>query len=516
VKVPKKWRPSLGFLIASVVGFLVVLPFFALVAARVTSNQFVRETEANLHSQAAIYATMYAEIFERLDPNPRFGSLISEEASQRLLKNFHPIDPDLVASSNAILPPRPDPVPNVGAIDALYIPVREALSTVAINAKKTTLVGLLALDHQGSIVAKSGGDDGNLMHVDEVARALSGEIVSVARWREEQYNSHSIRSISRDTKFRVFVVHPVIVADRVVGAVYLSRTPSNLNKYLFQQRNTFGWLFAALGLSALLVGLFLWRFLTKPLRGLAEQASSIAHGATGERLPNYGVKEIASLGQSVMDMGASLRTRSEALESYTKHATHELKSPVTAIMGAAELLQNDQVSEDRRQALAGTISTEVARMDQLLVRMREMVRGQLAFASEPVTLEQAVEEAEAAFPKLTLSARGDMETALPIGKEALRICLKHLLENAEEHRAAEVVLDYDSTTQILLIEDDGQGLSEANVDKALEPFFTTKRSEGGTGLGLAICSDIVAQFEGELRIENGGKGARVMVEFNRE
>ncbi len=513
VKVPKKWRPSLGLLIAVVAGVLVLLPIAALMGARVTSNQFVRETEANLHSQAAIYSAIYARAFAAIERNPDIGTPISDAARERTLKNFHPIDPNLVASSGAILPPRADPVASQTPVTGPHAAIRGPLARIAEDAQKTTLVGFHALDHTGQIIARTGKEAGNLSHVEEVARALSGEIASAARWRSEEYQNHSIRSISRDTKFRVFVAHPVIVSDRVVGAVYLSRTPSNLNKYLFQQRNTFAWLFAAVTLSAVLIGLFLWRFLTRPLSGLADQAADIAKGTTREKLQNYGVKEIASLGQSIMDMGTSLRKQSAALESYTKHATHELKSPVTSIMGAAELLEGDNVDDARREKLAAAIKTDAARMDQLLLRMREMARGRVAFDGNPATLSKAVSALAPDFPALKLTAIGQ-DTPLPISQDALEICLRHLFENAQEHDATEVTLDYAPDARVLSVTDNGSGLTDANARQAAKPFFTTKREQGGTGLGLAICAEIVDQFDGKITIENNDNGgATVRITF---
>lgn len=515
MNVPQKWRPSLGLLIAVVVGFLVFLPIGALIAARVTSNQLARDTEANLHSQAAIYAALYAKTFAAVEDAPKFGTPVSEELRDRNLRDFHPIVPNLVINNNTILPPRPDPQADTAPFHPAHQAITKAMSEIAATAKKTTLVGVVATDHLGQIVAKSGENGGSLLHVKEVARALSGEINSVARWRVEEYRNHSIRSLSRDTKFRIFVVHPVIVADRVVGTVYLSRTPSNLNKYLFQQRNTFSWLFAAVALSALLMGLFLWRFLTRPLSALSAQAADIAHGTDRDKLPNYGVSEVASLGQSIMDMGASLRKQSAALETYTKHATHELKSPVTSIMAAAELLENPDVKDTRRLTLAAAIKSDAGRMDQLLQRMREMVRGQLAFAPETMDLTKAIQTVEGSFPKLALSAVGDIESKLPLPKDALKICLLHILENACEHGANEVTLSFTATTRTLTISDNGEGMSGPNARKATEPFFTTKRDQGGTGLGLAICAEIMGQFNGTLDISGDTHGALVTMVFSK-
>lgn len=512
-RVPQKWRPSLALLIGAVVGILVLLPFAALMGARVTSNQFVRETEASLHAQAAIYAAIYANAFEAAGGDATRGPLLSDQQRAALDLPWRPVDATLVSSSESILGPRPEPKAAAIGKDTQPEPLKDRLSQIAREAQKTTLVGFLALDHTGQIVAATGSDRGNLAHVDEVAQALGGSIASSARWRLEEYRTHSVRSISRDTKFRVYVAHPVVVDAHVVGAIYLSRTPSNLNKYLFQQRHAFSWLVASVVLSASVIGAFLWRFLTRPLGHLQDQARSIAGGQPGQALPKYGARELASLGQSLMDMGASLRKKSAALETYTKHATHELKSPVTSIMGAAELLENPDITVERQALLVSNIKSDAARMDRLLMRMREMVRGQMLTDPDPVTLAQAVAAVRDRFDALTLTVQGDGAATLPLPGTAVQICFRHLLENAVQHGADEVVIAYRKAANVIEISDNGTGLSDANLSKATEPFFTTKRESGGTGMGLSICAEIIAQFDGVLAIENTQAGARVSMRF---
>lgn len=513
--VPRKWRPSLGLLITAVVGVLVLLPFVALMGARVTSNQFVRETEGNLHVQAAIYAAVYANGFRAAGGDASQGNRLTRAQQIELEQPWRPIDATLVSSSASILGPRPDPNPAPGE-DDVPAPLIDRLSQIARDAQISTLAGFLAVDHTGQIIAATGSDRGNIAHIPEVAEALNGAISRAARWRVEEYRNHSIRSISRDTKFRVYVAHPVVVDAHVVGAIYLSRTPSNLNKYLFQQRNAFMWLVGAVLLSASVIGVFLWRFLTRPLGQLQDQARDIASGKPGQALPKYGAKELASLGQSLMDMGTSLRQKSAGLETYTKHATHELKSPVTSIIGAAELLENPDITPERQALLVSNIKSDAARMDRLLLRMREMVRGQMLTDPDPVTLDDLLVELQEPYEDMRVDAApGSAQHVLPLPRSAALICLRHLLENAAEHEAGTVILNYDHLTGVLSVNDNGAGLSEANLSKATEPFFTTKRESGGTGMGLSICAEIIAQVGGKLSISNTDDGASVKLTFPR-
>ena len=513
MKVPEKWRPSLAQLIASVVAVLIILPFFALVAARITSNQFVRETEASLHAQAAIYAAQFANAIQRASTVDLEGVRISAQQHERLALEWHPVDARLTTHSRSILSPRPDTMNPEQAPKAFYLEIGTALSALAKQARKTNLVGVIALDPNGTIIGKSGKETGSLGHVWEVQRALKGDVVSVARWREEEYRNHSLKSLSRDTQFRVYVAHPVIVADHVVGAVYLSRTPSNLNKYLFQHRHTIMWLMIGVFGSAALIGAFLWLFLSRPIHQLQAQAHDISTGKTETRLPQYGVKELAGLGQSLINMGETLSKNAAALQPYTKHATHELKSPVTSIMGAAELLEADTITDQRRAALATTIKADAARMNRLLNRMREMANGQIAPVSKPATLAGLHPSLEGKFAQLTIEISGNVSQSLPLSHDAAIICLGHLLENAAEHEAKHVKINFDDAEQTLCVHDNGSGISAANAPKATEPFFTTRREEGGTGMGLAICAEIVGHQGGQLEIGAWEEGTMVTISF---
>ncbi len=513
VTVPDKWRPSLALLIACVVGLLLALPFLALVAARTTSNQFVRETEANLHAQAAIYATSFAQAYEAAATAPLEGVRLSAAQRERLAQDWHPIEARLAVSNSTILPPRPAPMAATTPAADAYVQIAKSLSDLAKQAQKTTLVGFLALDENGTIIARSGTDAGNLGHIGEVRRALNGDVVSVARWRTEEYRNHSVRSLSRDTRFRVYVAHPVVVSDHVIGAIYLSRTPSNLNKYLFQQRHTFIWLAVGVLVAASLIGVFMWRFLTRPVLQLQRQAQDIAAGKSEAQVSGYGVKELAGLGQSLIDMGATLRKNAAALQTYTKHATHELKSPVTSIMGAAELLEAPDIQDARRTALAATVKAEATRMDRLLDRMREMARGQNLLETTPTDLKAVLPVLRTKFDDLHLEIGGDIDQPLPVSHEAAIICFGHLVENAAEHEASTVRITFDAATSTIQVQDDGTGISPANISKAAEPFFTTKRESGGTGMGLAICAEIIAQQGGRLDILPCEDGTVIKMSF---
>ncbi|MES0826444.1 ATP-binding protein [Ruegeria sp. SCP11] len=515
--IKQKWRPSLALVIALVCIALVTLPIIGVLGARLSSNQFARETERSLLSQAVIFAELYAASFAELQPAPGVGHQLSADQIERLAQDFHPIPPRLDLFRGRVSPPRPEPIANGEPLDVPYAAISTQLSQLASSAQKTTLSGYVFLDHSGQVIASSGSVRGSFLHVPEVAQALQGETVSVLRYRNDPSKRHLLNSISRDTSYRVFVAHPVVLEDRVLGAVYLSRTPMDLRKFLFQERFTLTSVAIFMLVSAAGVGWLMWRLISKPIRDLSSQSRDVATGLkpTPDPVPHYGVQELAELGNNVVSMASTLSERSAAIETYTSHVTHELKSPVTAILGAAELLSDgpSAVSGERNQKLVHNIREEGLRMNALLARLRELARASIQADPTPTPLADIVETVLASFPEQVIELHATSDTHLPLSKDQGQIVLHHLLQNAFQNGATRVDITYEMASNSLVVADNGTGISERNRTRIAEPFFTTRRDEGGTGLGLSIVVAILQQSDAVIEAMNPTLGASFRIRF---
>lgn len=515
--IRQKWRPSLALVIALVCFALVTLPIIGVLGARLSSNQFARETERSLLSQAVIFAEVYAAAFSDHQPVPDLGYQLLPEQIERLAQDFHPIPPSLDLLLGEVSPPRPDPATSNEPVNGPHRAISYKLSQLARTAKKTTLSGYVFTDHSGQVIASSGSVSGSFSHVPEISQALQGETVSVLRQRDDPSERHLLNSISRDTSYRVFVAHPVVLGDRVIGAVYLSRTPMDLRKFLFQERFTLGSVAVFMLVSAAGVGWMMWRLISKPIRDLSNQSRDVASGLkpTPDPVRHYGVQELADLGNNVVSMAATLSERSAAIETYTSHVTHELKSPVTAILGAAELLSEglNAVSGDRNQKLVHNIQEEGLRMNALLARLRELARASVQTDPTPTLLEDIVQAASAEFSEQVVDLHAPPSTHLPLSKEQGHIVLHHLLQNAFQHRATRVDITYDAASNSLVVSDDGTGISLRNNARITDPFFTTRRDQGGTGLGLSIVAAVLKQADATIKVVTPKQGASFRIRF---
>lgn len=264
----------------------------------------------------------------------------------------------------------------------------------------------------------------------------------------------------------------------------------------------------ALGLALVItvvIGVVFSRTITGPIDALIERTNKIGKGGRAaivapERL---GTREIATLSQSFLDLAERLVDRTEYVSSFAAHVSHELKSPVTAIRGSAELLRDAEMSADERRRFLDHIIADSDRLTALLERLRELARADLDAAEGTTTIAAAI----AGEPMIVPSGTTDAVVAL--GPEALKAVMQQLTRNAAEHGADEVRIDAarEGDTLVVRFADNGSGISAGNRDRIFEPFFTTRRESGGTGMGLQIVRSMLSAHGGTIELIPSEKGA---------
>lgn len=250
------------------------------------------------------------------------------------------------------------------------------------------------------------------------------------------------------------------------------------------------WMIAAMALVATVVlGALLWRLVLRPVRTLTTFAQS--EGATDPPI-HFGTPEFSQLGHSVLTMTEALRGREAVLRSYADHVTHEFKSPLSAIRGAAELLESNTLSAADRHKLFKNINAATSRMDDLLDQQRIFAQAHEPHEDGSCLLSDVA----SAIPHTYVEADG----SVPVSAELLQIVLEHLVSNAMTNGATQVRLRI--VDEALVVADDGRGISAANRERIFAPFFTTNRDGGGTGMGLAIVRRLLAAHGARIQLSN--------------
>ncbi len=260
----------------------------------------------------------------------------------------------------------------------------------------------------------------------------------------------------------------------------------------------------------LILGWLLWRLILRPVQGLAHRAEVIRGGGAAAPMVHFGTPEIGDLGQAVLEMAEVLQARELAVRSYADHVSHELKTPLTAIKGAAELLASDEGLSAEASGLVATIVEAEARSERLLAAAREIAVARTPVHHGETRLEAvAVPDADIAVEVSGGAVR------FPLSAGGLEIVLGHLIGNASAAGATRVWIDAEATADgaVLTVSDDGPGISEGNRDKCFEPFFTTRRDTGGTGMGLAIVQTLLLAHGGAITLDASGPCARFRIVF---
>jgi len=284
---------------------------------------------------------------------------------------------------------------------------------------------------------------------------------------------------------------------------------------------------AALGLIGLALAgaLAIWisGVLTRPLSQLADAAAKLADGDYAAPLPaakndemNALIRAFSRMSAAIDERETALRTQAEERQALIDALAHEMRTPLTAILGGARLLQQSRLSGSQQSELLDTMAREASRlstMDERLLLLTRLDHEAPAFA--PFDSQAMAREALSVFD----GVRMEGDDAVFVGERELTILLlRNLVVNAQRaggKEAVRVTLHPDGFD----VTDYGCGMTKEQIARAFEPFYKADkartRSAGGAGLGLPLCRKIARLHHGELHMESEiGRGTRVCYRFD--
>jgi len=279
----------------------------------------------------------------------------------------------------------------------------------------------------------------------------------------------------------------------------------------------------AITIAAGLIGFLLSGNVLSPLRRVSEAATTIAEGSLATRLEPEPDPELQQLVESFNGMADAVQERIEREERFASDVSHELRSPITSLGAAVEVLKgrSDELSDRNRQAL-DIIATQVRRFDRTVLDLLELSRLDARAGQdnrEELHLTALVERIASRHGYgsiLVVSDLGDNDLVSLDRRRVERILL-NLLDNARDHAggASEILLSSDESGNLLLIVDDnGPGIGVSERERIFERFArgTASRNSVGSGLGLAIVSEHAKALGGRAYVDTSPSGgARFVV-----
>ena len=513
----KLGRPSIRTLLLGANTAVIVLPLLAIAGLRVYDVHLLRQTERQLIAESVLVGEAYRDALAR-EQGQKLGAHRPPSAAAA---HYTPIEPKIDLGLE-VLPSQPATLPLDTQPNAAARRAGAALEPLLLRAQTFNLSAIRVLDARGCVVATTRGEAGMCMSMlPEVQTALRGRYTAVARERVSDEPPPPFGDVRRRGKERVFTALPVFSDGRVIAVVRASRTGLDAVSTLWWNRRG---LVIGVGVLALLsaaVSLGFSAAIAAPLRRLTRAARGIALGpaAHSGRLttPGFAPAEVAVLADVLQTMTERLTARARYVTEFASNASHELKSPITAIRGAAELLgQHDDMPAPQRARFVQNIAEDAARMERLVTRMLELARveSEAQGPAEELDVPRVVSAIlERYAPRVELSL-ADPPPTLQIAEPHLRAVLINLVENALRHGAdqpVQVRLSSRSAKLVISVRDHGAGISHANQARLFQRFFTTERDHGGTGLGLSIVKAIAEARGGDVSAQSGPEGSTFSV-----
>ena len=363
-------------------------------------------------------------------------------------------------------------------------------------------------DNRGLVVYDS--ENETLMGQDysswnDVKRTLLGEYGARATWTAEE-----------TPRLFIYVASPVRVGGQTLGVVSVGKPTPSVAFSVFQkmrQEAFFGVYVAAMLGIALAVLFTIW--VTNPIARLTDYAGAIRDGKP-VALPNLGKSDIGELGRSFDQMRDALEGKNY-VEQYVQTLTHEIKSPLSAIKGAAELL-DEPMPDTRRARFIGNIQTETQRIQLIVDRLLELSalesRKSLRHI-RPVQLGDVIGEILiSAGPLLeakVLELQFDEEPGLVIEAERflIHLALSNLINNAIHFAPKKGKIRIYFRDASVFIADNGPGVPAYAVDRVFERFYSLRRPDSGrksSGLGLSIVKRVAELHGAEVFLRNLPQG----------
>ncbi len=274
---------------------------------------------------------------------------------------------------------------------------------------------------------------------------------------------------------------------------------------------------------AALGSLIIARWISGPVRRVAEASRSLAEGVSPEPVPLGGSAELAALAQTFNDMAAQLNQAREAERNFLLSVSHELKTPLAAIRGYAEGLEEGVFTSDEA---AETIREEARRLERLvrdLLDLARMNRREFVVHRERIDLGQVAREVARRYEAEARAADIELECAAigpapAIGDpdRALQV-VSNLVENALRSTPAGGSVRVRAEAGMLVVEDTGVGLAPEDLPHTFERFYLHDRNPDGrarigSGLGLAIVKQLTERMGGSVAVESvAGRGTTFVV-----
>lgn len=349
-----------------------------------------------------------------------------------------------------------------------------------------------------------------------------------SRWRDVYltlrgaYGARSTQAVPGDDSSTVmYVAAPIVDGGRIIGAVTVAKPNHTVQPFIERSKTRLLWLGALFVGVGLVLGALLSYWLARSVRRLTEYARLVSAGEK-VTVPTLPGGELTDLVDALERMRSELDGQAY-VERYVQTLTHELKSPLSAIRGAAELLHGS-MPEARRLRFLANIETESARLEALAERLLLLAQVEKRRAlDERTTIDVAllVDELQARFNSRSERREAPFEVNVEAGltlegeRFLLVQALENLVDNAFDFAPNDGRIRLEARLEegflLFAVENEGPSVPDYAWERVTERFYSLPRPSTGrksTGLGLAFVKEVAELHGGSFRLGNVDGGVR--------
>ena len=348
-----------------------------------------------------------------------------------------------------------------------------------------------------------------------------------SQWRDVSYTlrgdygARTTPDVENDPRSSVmYVGAPIRWNNEIIGVATVGKPVTSFGQFVSAAREKTLYVGLVSVLAVLLLAVIVSVWLVRPF-GLIADYVRYVRAQRSLNLPRLGRRALGVIGAAYDEMRDALAGRNYVAD-YVQTLTHEVKSPLSAIRGAAELLQEQGMPQAERQRFLVNITREAGRIQEMVDRMMELTALETRRSLDnvvPVALKPLLEElagaaqGAAAVRGVRLKVDAPEDAAVEGDAFLLRRAVSNLLDNAIDFspEGGEVAVSLYGSARVVRIQvqDQGPGIPEYAQDKVFEKFYSLARPHSrkkSTGLGLAFVKEIASLHHGRIELANAAAG----------
>ncbi len=379
------------------------------------------------------------------------------------------------------------------------------------------------ISKDGVVLADTNQNPGNMdnhLSRPEIQQALDNELGTISRYS---------KTLSKPMRYLAMSIHE---DDTLLGFVRVALPLSLIDQRLNRLRNVV--ILAALltSIIALFLGFWITRNFVQPLRQMKNMAQAVTDGDYQQHLDINRRDELGDLANALNQMASTLSKVETIRRDFVANASHELKTPLTAIRGLAETMIDDvNMDETTRRSFLEKIQAQILRLSALTSDLLALSRieSKETGAGAKLNLVAIIENCCAALQitvldkNLNLEVKSSADKVFIFAEEnSISQLVDNLVNNAIKYTSQGGCISVSTSTTenqaIIEVEDNGIGIDESEQQRIFERFYRVDKSHsqlsGGTGLGLSIVKHIAVKYQGQVSVVSSlGHGSVFRVTF---